>query len=412
MNLTLSDLLQLASVAVVISAVGYGLFRGVYYVFQSTIRRREEYFKSFDTVVAQLSSSNPSSQLAAAVLLRRYFEIGKIREDAKLRTETINVISAMLRVLPVGILQKTLADGLAYAEDLYGADLQRANLQNAYLGVKDDKGNFIKKLIQKLFKKRINVQKADLFMADLSYALMENIDGRGSVFYNAVLFNARIKKSNFSRANFRGADLKGTRFQDVLLSGADFNGAKNIPDGIKKVLENGVVKSSEKITTEEQENKGQVFFSMPGCLGKREETLTKEYKAILETLGYSVFYYQKDDYPKFGQFTRVRESLLNSSAVIAFGFRQTKIEDGIALPGTPKESRISGKWLNTPWNEVEVGMALMRGLPILLIKDEGIDSGIFDEKLSECFVASIPADYDCRKIASNQDFISWCNQIA
>ena len=344
--------------------------------------------------------------------MRRYFDIGKIRKDAKLRTETINVISAMLRVLPVGILQKTLADGLAYAVDLYGADLQRANLQNAYLGVKDDKGNFIKKLIQRLFKKRINVQNADFFMADLSYALMENIDGRESVFYNAVLFNARIKNSNFSRANFRGADLKGARFQDVLLFKADFNGAKNIPDGIKKELEGGIVKSSERITTEEQKNKGQVFFSMPGCLGKREETLTKEYKAILERQGYSVFYYQKDDYPKFGQFTRVRESLLNSSAVIAFGFRQTKIEDGIALPGTPKESRITGKWLNTPWNDVEVGMALMRGLPILLVKDEGIDSGIFDEKLSECFVASIPADYDCRNIASNQDFISWCNQIA
>ena len=399
MNLTLSDFLQLASAAFVISAVGYGLFRGWYYVVQSKIRRREEYFKSFDTVVAQLSSSNPSSQLAAAVLLRRYFDIGKIRKDAKLRTETINVMSAMLRVLPVGILQKTLADGLAYAVELQGADLQRVNLQNAYLGVKDER-------------KRIHVQKADLFMADLSYALMENIDGQESVFYNAVLFNARVKNSDFSQANFRGADLKGARFQNVLLFGADFNGAKNIPDGIKQVLEDGVVKSSEKITTEEQKNKGQVFFSMPGCLGKREETLTKEYKVILETLGYSVFYYQKDDYPKFGQFTRVRESLLKSSAVIAFGFRQMKIEDGIALPGTPKESRITGKWLNTPWNEVEVGMALMRGLPILLIKDEGIDSGIFDEKLSECFVASIPADYDCRNIASNQDFISWCNQIA
>lgn len=399
MNLTLSDFLQLASAAVVISAVGYGLFRGWYYVVQSKIRRREEYFKSFDTVVAQLSSINQSSQLAAAVLMRRYFDIGNIRKDAKLRTETINVISAMLRVLPVGILQKTLADGLAYAVELQGADLQRANLQNAYLGVKDER-------------KRIHVQKADLFMADLSYALMESIDGQESVLYNAVLFNARIKNSDFSRANFRGADLKGARFQNVLLFGADFNGAKNIPDGINQVLEDGVVKSSEKITTEEQKNKGQVFFSMPGCLGKREETLTKEYKAILETLGYSVFYYQKDDYPKFGQFTRVRESLQKSSAVIAFGFRQTKIEDGIALPGTPKESRITDKWLNTPWNEVEVGMALMRGLPILLVKDEGIDSGIFDEKLSECFVASISADYDCRNIASNQDFISWCNQIA
>ena len=152
-------------------------------------------------------------------------------------------------------------------------------------------------------------------------------------------------------------------------------------------------------------------FSMPGCLGKREEALTKAYKSVLESEGYEVIYYQKDDYPEFGQFTKIKESIKTASAMIAFGFRQAKITAGTAFPGTVKESPIKDKWSHTPWNEVEVGMALMHGLPVLLVKDEGIDSGIFDSKLSEAFVATILADYDSRKIDTNKDFAKWLSQI-
>lgn len=35
-----------------------------------------------------------------------------------LQTESINVIASMLKVLPTGVFQKTLADGLAYAVNL------------------------------------------------------------------------------------------------------------------------------------------------------------------------------------------------------------------------------------------------------------------------------------------------------
>lgn len=398
LHISFSDFLQIGSAAVVISAVGYGFFRGFYDIFHQRAKKREEYFKSFDSVVAQLSSSNPTSQLSAAILLRRYFDMKLLRQDVNLRAETVNVISAMLRVLPVGVFQKTLGDSLAYAMELTGADLQRVNLQDVYLGVKGAK-------------KRICLCKTDLFMADLSYALLENIKGENAIFYNSILFCAQIKNCDFSKANFSGADLKGASFKNVLLDGADFTNAENVPPEIEKVLMKGKVDCKQPITAIAPKGVGQVFFSMPGCLGKREEALSKEYKTILESHGYSVLYYQKDDYPEYGQFTKIRESISKSIAVIAFGFRQTKIEDGIALPGTPKELRIKDKWLNTPWNELEVGMALMKGLPILLVKDDGVDSGIFDEKLSECFIASIPSDFDCRDIEANNDFIRWLNQF-
>ena len=75
----------------------------MHYVLNRRQKDREEYLRSFDTVVAQLSSDKKASQLSAAILLR---------------------------TLPTGVFQKTLGDGLAYAGDLSGADLQRTNLQD------------------------------------------------------------------------------------------------------------------------------------------------------------------------------------------------------------------------------------------------------------------------------------------
>ena len=400
-NLTRPEWIQvIIAVAVLISPLVFGLARGIVYAFEHKARKLEEYFKSFDAVVAQLSSSSQSSQLAAAVLLRRYFSTRQMKKNENLRSETVNVISALLRVLPVGVFQKTLGDSLAYATELSVADLQHVNLQDVYLGVKDER-------------KRIRLHKTDLYMADLSHALLERIDGQEAIFYRSVLFNARIKNSDFSSANFKEADLTGACFTKVSLDGADFTGATNVPPEIAGLFQEGtmIVASADPVTTKMAEPKGKVFFSMPGCLGKREEALTKAYKTVLESQGYDVVYYQKDDYPKFGQLTKIKESIKTSSAMIAFGFRQTNIMAGAAFPGTLKQSPIKDKWLHTPWNEVEVGMALMRGLPVLLVKDEGIDSGIFDSKLSESFVASIPVDYDSRKITVNKGFARWQSQI-
>ena len=62
---------------------------------------------------------------------------------------------------------------------------------------------------------------------------------------------------------------------------------------------------------------------MPSVMSKENELLTKDYQAYLEGLGYTVIYYIKDDYPSFGQLNRIREKILASSAMVAFGFKST-----------------------------------------------------------------------------------------
>lgn len=74
MKLSISDLLQLIAILGLVAAVVYGILKFVQDFIQAESRKRENYYKSFDTVVAQLSSDVKTSQLSAAILLRRYFK--------------------------------------------------------------------------------------------------------------------------------------------------------------------------------------------------------------------------------------------------------------------------------------------------------------------------------------------------
>ena len=395
MSLSISDILQLIAILGLVAAVVYGILKFVLDFIQRESIKRENYYKSFDTVVAQLSSDVKTSQLSAAILMRRYFkELGN-KKRADLHLEAINVISSLLKVLPTGVFQKTLGDGLAYAVNLSKVDLQNTNMQNLYLGRKDDT--------------RIQMQETDMFMADLSYANLDKIDGQGAVFMNSILYHASIKNCDFTNAYFYGADLSNAYFKNVILYGADFSKASNLPIEFQgKLSEDNKFTSKEPITTPSTKQEGKViFFSMPGSLSKKAEVITKDYRDFLEAKGYKVLYYEKDEYPEFGQFNKIRQSITNSSAMIAFGFKQINIKQGVLHPNTATEVEIQDKYMSTSWNELEVGMGLMNKLPILLVKDKDIDSGVFDSKLSEAFVATITADYNSRELEYNLTLKSW-----
>ena len=87
---------------------------------------------SFDKIVGNLSSADNTTKLAAAIMLRRFLDGQNKRKRTFLFQESVNVISSMLKVLPTGIFQKTLADGLAHAGNLARVDLQKTKLQDVF----------------------------------------------------------------------------------------------------------------------------------------------------------------------------------------------------------------------------------------------------------------------------------------
>lgn len=363
---------------------------------KSNRRKRNEASESFEKVVDNLSADNPASQLSAAILLRRFLSL-KIGKSQYLHKETVNVISSILRTLPTGVYQKTLADGLAYATDLSRADLQRTNLQNVYLGSKSA---------------RLSLHSTDLFMSNIAHGLIDNVDATGIILYNAVLYGTIIKNSDFTNANFSGADLTNARFNNVILKNANFSKAINIPDEIKKGLsDNAEYIGDDPVTTKIGTSDKAVFFSMPGYMSKNDEMTVLAYHNYLKELGFDVIYYNRDTYPRFGQLSQIKAAIEKCAAMVAFGTRQTFIKDGIYRPGMNGEHKITDSWLSTPWNEVEVGMATMAGIPILLVKDDDIADGIFDDIISESFITTLSAKTDVRSLNSNQTFNSWLSQM-
>ena len=402
-ELNFSEAAGIIAVITVVSAIVVGVLKFIIndiYDFKNSNKRKEESKNSLTSIISNLSSSENTSKLSAAIMLRRFMNTKISHEFPYLQTESINVIASMLKVLPTGVFQKTLADGLAYAVNLSNVDLQRTNLQDTYLGRKDGTN--------------ILMDNTDLFLSDLSYALIEHVDGK-AIFYRSILFCSQIKNCDFSGATFREADLTNTCFKNVILKDADFTGAINIPEAIEKelVLSDGksIYPHEEPVSAKHSTLDKSIFFSMPSVMSKENELLTKDYKAYLEGLGYNVIYYIKDNYPSFGQLNRIREKILASSAMVAFGFKQTNIHDATFRPQTNNEEKWNDKWLATPWNEIEVGMGLMKGMPILLVKDPHIDMGIFDSNLSECFVANVSTDDDSRKLAQNKEVVKWLSKI-
>ena len=386
--------LQIFAILTITSTIVYGVLKYFDDLRKKKERERNEYKKSFQELVSQLNNEdNQTAQLSASILLRRYFKDTTEDDKKELREEVIDVISALLRILPTGVLQKTLADGLGFATDLSGCDLQKTNLQDVLL---DNK------------KQEITMNNTDLFMADLSLANLKGIKGHGIIFYNAILFYSRIRNCDFTNANFRGADLNGVMFKNCILKGADFTGARNLPLFIKTNLDkDGIFQLNGKIDAKHDTKDKKIFFSMPSMLNKEDEMITQNYKLFLEKNGYEVLYYTRDDYPRFGQLNRVKEAINHSSGMIAFGFKQIFISNGEYRPQTKDKSLWNEKWLSTPWNEIEVGMGLAVGIPILLVHDPIITDGVFDSSLSECFVARILSTEDSRRLEYNKSFHKW-----
>lgn len=210
-----------------------------YFNYKSRRDRLAAVGAAFSATVQALASDNEIDRMAAAVLLRRFFE-RRTEQGRGYRRETVEVIAGVLRQpQKSGPFQKALADSLRYARKLISADLQRCNLTDAYLGRKQGD------------KRRLNLSNADLFEADCRRASFREVIAISTVFYNAnledaVFFGANLQKADFrdaelQEADFRNACLKGAQFSGAKIEGARFQGAREVPPELSRLLSDDLV---------------------------------------------------------------------------------------------------------------------------------------------------------------------------
>ena len=320
---------------------------------------------AFNDVIGALAAADKERQLAGAVLLRRFFDRGSElgmrdlfgRRRTPYAREALNVLAAVLRGMPSGDLQKLLADGLAHAETLEGADLQRTNLQDAYLSPRASRGS---------------LEHADFYRADLGGASLKDARAAGAKFYQARLQDTVLRGADLRNANFFEADLSRAVFAGALLEGALFTGARNVPaELVEHVGKDGRYMSSAPAPARGAEpsmGKRVVFLSLPSERTPVQDAIRERVENLCHRAGLITESLSRRDYPTSGALGEIFRRLSGCAGVVVFGLREVR--------SSPHEGQQVGA---TPWAHVEAGMAYGCGLPLLLVREVDVRSGAFDD---------------------------------
>ena len=320
---------------------------------------------AFNDVVASLASTDNRQQLAAAVLLRRFFD-----KDSELAVrgirgrrvpyagEALSVMTAVLRGLPSGELQKLLADGLAYAPTLEGADLQRTNLQSAYLSERRPDGT---------------LSRADFYRADLSGGSLKNAAAMNAVFYQARLRGTVCENADLRGANFFQSDVTGAKFHGARLKDASFAGAVGIPTEIAQLLDSERRYTSDERApahAAEQSRPPAVFLSRPSHRSPAQEAICDRLTALLNHHGLTILTLPALDYPPSDALSEIYRRLKSCAGAVVLGLR-------------PADAATDGPTSGaTPWSHIEAGLAYACDLPLLIVREPGVMLGAFDEAVA------------------------------
>lgn len=363
---------------------------------------------AFRDTVAGLSSPSLEVRMSSAILLRRFLDdkseygVG----GTPFAKVTVSVVAAVLKSLQTSDFQKALADTLRFAPPGYlqGADFQRANLSKAFLG-----GN------------HVNMAGADFFQANLAGALLKEAVLDGAQFYEASLhdtrFNgAQLRGANFSYAvlykvNFRKADLTGASFDNARLREVDFTGAKVEGTHGVNVVGCGNIAGPAWIKPFQRSDRASkgVFVSRLGVLDARQRIFVDGVRDVVTNAGFACIELSRDMYDASNVLSNLSRRIDACSAMIVFGFKSIHVVDGVFRYSTEDSRRVSNEFLSTPWNHIEVGMAVMRRIPVLLIVDEGINDGAFHTNINDELLVKLPVG--CCLDGRNRDVQTWLDSI-
>ena len=389
-------------------------------------RQRTENIR-FDKCSSNLYSENETAQITSAILLRSFLK------EKGFRSKALNLITALLRVLPNGNLQKTLGDGLSFVKNADGQDFQGANLSK--VSIKSAKRVKYEIYGRKRYNVRSFFRKADFYKADISECSIYNVNFDKAVFMDAILSDTSFHNCSFRNANFKDADLSGTRFFACDLTGANFSTARHRKDAqvyscekdkataeschaLSAYLdEKGICKKepSDTIVFPEQDFTANVFLSHLGMMDSQQQLAYRNLKNWMEQqYGITFDEIRREDYRTSGQLKMVNDRLAQCSGVVIMAFSHLKVASG-TIHDSNKEAitNLTNTSFPSPWLQIETAFARSAGLPCLVIVQKGVNcNGIFDKTLVQNEKGLYMVEYDDSiKDMNKKEIQKWVNRF-
>jgi hypothetical protein len=155
-----------------------------------------------------------------------------------------------------------------------------------------------------------------------------------------------------------------------------------------------------------------VFVSCASCLTADQSDVFCSICSLLDELGMEPRTLGRSDYAMRTPLTEVLGVASHCFGGLILGFAQTNFDGGILKPGTPEERRVVETVLPTPWNHLEAGILFALRLPLLILREPGINGGIFDPGTADVFVHNLPSN--CQDIATGvvrEILIRWAGEV-
>jgi len=363
----------------------------VVFIYQN-IKSRNERFKQYANDLYK--EDNTTAQITSAILLRSYLRPIFNLFKNPYEKDTLNLIVAILRHIPNGALQKTLADSISYVREADGQDFQYINLHSASIKPKYRIDFEINNSTANLTK-RISMRCADFYNSDITLCGIYHINAEKAIFYNCLLCKTSFHNCIFKDSDFRNTDVHNMKFVDCNLTGARFAGAiglnsvvvVNTTTNEKLPLiyyldKNGVFDDyKETIRYKCSDNRKLIFVSRLGDMNTKQKLYFNYVLDYLEQK-YNCKYEQirPDEYRESEQIYMIKNRMSQCSGIIVFAFSQIHVNNGEIVN---KTQPINNEDYSSPWLHIETAIAkALYDFPTMIVtEDNTYCNGIFDDKI-------------------------------
>ena len=155
-----------------------------------------------------------------------------------------------------------------------------------------------------------------------------------------------------------------------------------------------------------------VFISVGGTATAQQEDFVKLIEDRLRSENLIPSTIGRNNFSADSPLKAVKELMNECSGILVIALERTFFEQGIEKRGGLQETNLSQIKFATPWNQIESGMAYGKGLPILVILENGIRAEGLLEKGYDWYVMTTALNQQSLTTSEfNGVLSSWKNKV-
>ena len=132
-----------------------------------------------------------------------------------------------------------------------------------------------------------------------------------------------------------------------------------------------------------------IFLSRPNSLSCEQEKTIDEIEKLLISRGMAMRTIGTTDFPNVAPMLAVEQVMNECAGIIVLGFPQIHVLTGTLKKDTKQQMNIKNKKIPTTWNHIETTIAFLLKIPMLIIRDENLDGGVFDVGTTGHFIHTL-----------------------